>query len=660
MQLAPIRSHPVLARWQADGVSAQAIRFVFVGVLNTLFGYVVFGAATLAGAPSVLALAISTIVGVAFNFQTSRRLVFIDGASGRALRFIGLYAGLFIANGLALRGLERLGFPPLIVQAALVFPFAALSFIGQKTWVFRLPAPTAGVSASRGPAPWASLFRSAPLAAEVAEPTRLIAGVLAAGSAAFIVCMLQPWLAAPACILMAMGLWALFGRAPSRAVAVDLQPQWRVWAVCGLVALGLCLLGGEGRIFYANTDWQIRDAVLADLSRRPWPVSYLAPSGAAVVLRAPLGMFILPALVGKALGWRVAQPALLVQNTVLLAAILRLFMAGTRRWTERAIIVLVLFSFSGLDAIGEALIGHFWEPAGWALRVPSLETWSVGLQYSCLATDLFWAPNHSLPAFAMAASYLAWRRGQVSSLVLGAVTGLGLLWSPLAVMGATPFLIVAGLTDLRTRRLGWLAPAVLAPLAVALLPVAAYLTLAGGVVEHGLNTTQRAFRWYGPFLLLEVAPLLYLAARALRPQQSEDRLDLGLCALLLVSIPLYYIGGSNDFMMRASIFPICVLAMMTARGIISDLVGKRPRRLILPLTVMAIGAATPAFEIARAVVQPVNPPTSDDLFTAWNLPASRGTSMATYIVPMATFNRAQLFKPAAVNRAAPSNVAPRR
>jgi hypothetical protein len=139
----------------------------------------------------------------------------------------------------------------------------------------------------------------------------------------------------------------------------------------------------------------------------------------------------------------------------------------------------------------------------------------------------------------------------------------------------------------------------------------------------------------------------------LRPQQSEDRLDLGLCALLLVSIPLYYIGGSNDFMMRASIFPICVLAMMTARGIISDLVGKRPRRLILPLTVMAIGAATPAFEIARAVVQPVNPPTSDDLFTAWNLPASRGTSMATYIVPMATFNRAQLFKPAAVNGAAP-------
>jgi hypothetical protein len=422
------------------------------------------------------------------------------------------------------------------------------------------------------------------------------------------------------------------------------------------VALALCLLGGEGRIFYANTDWQIRDAVLADLSQRPWPVSYLAPGGASTVLRAPLGMYLMPALAGKAFGWRSAHPALLIQNTTLLAAILMLFMAGTRRWSERAVIVLVLISFSGMDLIGEVLIGHLWEPEGWTLTVPSLEPWSAGLQYSSLVTDLFWAPNHGLPALAMAASYMAWRRGRASSLVFAAVTGLGLLWSPLAVMGATPFLIIAGLTDLKAARVGWLAPATLAPLVFALLPVAAFLMLGGSGVEHGLNTGQRAFRWYGPFILFEVAPLLYLASRGLKSEQREHRLDLGVCATLLVCMPMYYIGGSNDFMMRASIFPISMLAMMTARGVISDLVSKRPWRLMLPLTLLAIGAATPAFEIARAVVQPANPATSDDLFTAATLPASRGGSMATYVVPMTTFNQSLLFKPAAANL----NVAPRR
>ena len=84
--------------------------------------------------------------------------------------------------------------------------------------------------------------------------------------------------------------------------------------------------------------------------------------------------------------------------------------------------------------------------------------------------------------------------------------------------------------------------------------------------------------------------------------------------------------------------------MMTARGLIDDFAFRRYRRLALPLLVIGIGAATPAFEIARAIVQPVNPPRSDDLFTAWNAPASRGTSMATYIVPKSSFNRTWLFK----------------
>jgi putative flippase GtrA len=656
--LATIRSSPLLARWQTDGVSAQALRFIFAGILNTLFGYTVFSVATLWGAPAFLALAISTSAGVVFNFQTSRRIVFVNGAPGRWVRFICLYGGLFLANWIALRGLERLGLSALIVQGALVFPVAALSFIGQKTFVFQAPAPTASPASWRPLVFWNGLFRSLPLSPEVVGPIRVIVLVLAASSAAFIVAMEQPWIAAPTCIFMGLSLWALFGRSAPSASKVPLEYEtqstpWRLWAACALVALGLCLLGGEGRIFYANTDWQIRDAVLADLSRRPWPVTYLEPSGVRAVLRAPLGMFVMPALVGKLFGWRAAQPALLVQNTALLTAILMTFIAGARRWSERAVIVLVLFSFSGLDLIGEILIGHFAEPPGWVLQAPSLEPWSAGLQYSALVTDLFWAPNHALPALAMAASYMAWRRNQASSLVLAAVIGLGLLWSPLAVMGATPFLIVAGLTDLKVGRIGWLAPGALAPLVVALLPVAVYLTLAGSVVEHGLNIDRRAFRWYGPFILLEVLPLIYLASRGLQPEKREDRLDICLCALLLVAIPLYYIGGSNDFMMRASIFPIGVLAMMTARGVIADLARKKMGRLMLPLTLMAIGAATPGFEIARALVRPANPPTAANLFTAWSLPASRGTSMATYIVPIAAFERPWLFKHASANPASP-------
>jgi hypothetical protein len=475
---------------------------------------------------------------------------------------------------------------------------------------------------------------------EVIGPLRVMVAVLAAGNVVFLVGMLASvWLSVCTCLLVAGSLWLLFGRTIGSRDATSPGDRRRLWAVAGLIALSLCLLGGEGRLFYANTDWQIRDAVLADLSQRPWPVSYATPEGARLVLRAPLGMFMLPSLVGRLLGWRAASPALLVQNTVLLAAVLAIFMSAARRWRERLLIAGVFIAFSGLDIFGELLVGHFVNQRGSEGMIPSLEPWSSGLQYSSMVTDLFWAPNHALPALAMAATYLAWRRGQASSLMLAGVTGLGMLWSPLAVIGAAPFAILAGLDDLRARRIGWLAPAVLAPLVAGLLPVAVYLTLKGGSVDHGWNFGTYGFQFYSLFAVLEIFPLLYLASRA-ASQDKACRADLVVCAVMLLLIPTYFIGGSNDFMMRSSIFPLVLLAMMSARGLIEDLAARRTVRVGISITLLALGAFTPAFEMARAVLQPVDPPQPTDLLTAWEQPASQGDSQTTYTTQIDDFAKA--------------------
>ncbi|MHB8285415.1 MAG: hypothetical protein ACYDD1_12145 [Caulobacteraceae bacterium] len=490
------------------------------------------------------------------------------------------------------------------------------------------------------------LFRHELSSGGASAPLRVIVVVLASANVAFLMGMLtSPWLGGGACILMAISLLALFGRTDQVPQAEPRSDQALMWALAIMVALLLCLLGGEGRIFYANTDWQIRDAVLADLVRRPWPVSYVLAGGGELVLRAPLGMFMLPSLVGRMLGWRAAAPALLAQNTVLLAAILTLFMSGSKRWFERILIVVVFVGFSGLDIVGQLLIGHFASPSYEISPVPSLETWAFGLQYSSIVTDLFWAPNHGLPALAMAAGYVAWRRGQASSLTLAAVTGLSMLWSPLAVMGAAPFAILAGLQDLKAGRIGWLSPTVLTPLAVALLPVAVYLTLKGGTVEHGLNIDRLVLKLYSVFFTLEIAPLLYLASRAPSLTKTRDRTDLYACTIILTFIPFYYIGGSNDFMMRSSIFPIALLAIMTARGLMLDLDARRTGRVLFSLALLVAGAATPMFEISRAIRQPVNPPVPTDLIAAWEAPASAGASKAAYAIPLRDFKaRSWLFK----------------
>ena len=115
------------------------LRFGLIGLLNTAFGYMVFAVLVLAGVWAGAAIIVATIAGVAFNFQTSRRLVF--RTHGRIFRFVALYGGVLALNWLALRALHATGLSDLISQALLVVPLACVSLFGQRALVF---GPTAG------------------------------------------------------------------------------------------------------------------------------------------------------------------------------------------------------------------------------------------------------------------------------------------------------------------------------------------------------------------------------------------------------------------------------------------------------------------------------------------------------------------------------------
>jgi len=119
-----------------DPRNRLVLRFGIVGLVNTAFGYGVFALLVLAGIWPGAALIAATIAGVAFNFQTSRRLVFRSGARGLGLRFAALYSGVLVVNWISLRTLHGLGLADLLGQAILVLPMAILSFAGQRAFVF--------------------------------------------------------------------------------------------------------------------------------------------------------------------------------------------------------------------------------------------------------------------------------------------------------------------------------------------------------------------------------------------------------------------------------------------------------------------------------------------------------------------------------------------
>ena len=110
------------------------LRFGLVGLLNTAFGYGAYALFILAGLWPGAALVLGMAAGMAFNFQTMRRLVF--RSQGRIVRFILAYGLILATNWLLLRLLLHAGLSELSGQAALALPMAALSFSLQRRFVF--------------------------------------------------------------------------------------------------------------------------------------------------------------------------------------------------------------------------------------------------------------------------------------------------------------------------------------------------------------------------------------------------------------------------------------------------------------------------------------------------------------------------------------------
>jgi hypothetical protein len=379
------------------------------------------------------------------------------------------------------------------------------------------------------------------------------------------------WIAGGLCAIAVL-LWGL-SRAPGWHGAVSLPALLTGFVTAALVLM----LGGEGGWFFAPPDWQVRYAVLRDLTLNPWPFA-LAHPGGPLILRAPLGMYLAPALFAHA-HFAHSHFALLVQNTLLLGVVLALgaalFPSARARWIGLG----VFWAFSGMDILGQAF-------AGGRLTL-HLESWA-GLQYSSAITQIFWAPQHALAGWIIAVLYLLWREGKVPAAVLLSAVPLIALLSPLAMLGALPFAAHAALNH---RNPLW--PA-LATLITA--PALLYLTMGSAAVGGGVAQSHH-LNAYLLFILLEIGGYL-MALRAVgRDQPFGLATTLITCGALLL-IPFGQIGQGPDFVMRGSIPALAVMAVMMAR-ILAAPAPPIARRWVL--LVGLIGLATPVGEIWRAL-----------------------------------------------------------
>lgn len=413
-------------------------------------------------------------------------------------------------------------------------------------------------------------------------------------------------------LLFLMGWGASWAGAMGLAaggVALALSPGWRErwplsWRRTVLcLLLGLLWAGGSGahHLVYSASDWQIRDAVLHDLSAGPWPVVHRhLEDGTDWLLRAPLGYYMPAGLVGRLAGLRVAELFLgawtglgLGLVLMLLNQVARASVPG-RRWGF-AVLAGLFVVFGGLDILpnmwldGTAGVGVFksWGRGG--------EWWPRFFQYSGHVTAVLWVPNHALPAWLPALLLL--RHGANAAFLRGVALPLAgaAFWSPVSAATAA---LLAGLAALRQgwpalrgavlSLPNWLAAGLAAPLCL-------YMVAGSAAVPHGfllaVHPPGRALATWALFLLVEV--LCWAVPTTLLVRSWT----LGFAAALLCALPGYVFGPGNEMTARGGMVPLAILAVLAGVALLAPAPDRRRRwaRGVL-LGCVALAAAGSAME----------------------------------------------------------------
>ena len=420
------------------------------------------------------------------------------------------------------------------------------------------------------------------------------------------------YLCLPLLVFLFGWLWLPYALAASLPLALTAWPCWRdrrrghglsasslsrpERAAVVAVALLWTILSGLAGGVHLNAGWLPRMALLRDLALLPWPLSYAGEHG-TLLLRAPLGYYLLPALVGKLGGLDGARLALWFWTAGGAALFLALLVSANsaRRHNGWMLPMAVAVLFSGMDL------------AGWLLHQPGLpavaqhlETWAGSYQYASPTTQLFWMPNHALPGWL--AAMLVWRhRAQGLNAPAAALILLGVLcWSPLVALGAAPLLA----WSVARRQPGHavhleLSGAACWAIVPALLILARYLT-AGELGPFGVLPDADLAAEGARYALFAFVEWGLLAVALLALGQGSALLAVALLELSL--LPLFRFGPGNELVTQAAIPALTILMLSTAAAL--ERAGPhRPARkgmLGVLLALLLAGAATPLFEFARA------------------------------------------------------------
>ena len=116
---------------------SKFIKFLLVGLLNTIFGYSVYALFIFLNFHYSVAAFLSTILGVLFNFKTTGKLVFNNSNNKLIFKFIAVYVFTYLLNISLLTIFNFMNINMYLAGALLLLPVAIIAFMLNRRLVFK-------------------------------------------------------------------------------------------------------------------------------------------------------------------------------------------------------------------------------------------------------------------------------------------------------------------------------------------------------------------------------------------------------------------------------------------------------------------------------------------------------------------------------------------
>lgn len=378
------------------------------------------------------------------------------------------------------------------------------------------------------------------------------------------------------------------------------------WFLLILIAAGLWTsLFGAGFVGPQTGDQLKNHMIYRDLFEYSWPVIYPDMPSEMSFLSYSLGYYLVPALIGKGFGWTIGSLSIFLWTALGIALLWSWFCVLFSWFAVFAILVFIFFS--GLDILGLVVLGQGSPAAG-----SHIEWWSgwTFLQYSSNATVMSWSTQHGAAQwlFPMLLFYRLVILREVRGSAL--LVSIAALWSHLTLLGAVVFL------PLYLKEKGIIKffkdPSLMA---VPFLSVVAifYASKAPGAIDMGfiwelwpIGEVLPKLLW---FYIFEFGILALIIFSTRSNWTNDEKLIFVSSILVLLLVPIFHIGWSNDVSMRVSAIPLFILFLIFCLSIREAFLHENRTGISVALLYMLIAMFTPANEMFRQFQQ-INATTS--------------------------------------------------